>query len=221
MSFLKTGFSAIGKLVAVAVLAAVFLFGMATVVYMSLQGEEIRVPEITGKSFTESESELASLGLMIKKRAERVSTEPPNTIIEQLPKSGETVKSGQTIRVVVSRAAATGEEAPKTIPTIDEDDSETIKEMITDKPKKTKTNTNTNRKKADTARDVNTDASNSDSSSADSNSNKKEPGSNSDSNDKTNKNSAAPPANKTTSPSGTTRPGGGDPKPKATPRPNR
>jgi len=52
MSFLKTGFSAFGKLIALAVLAAVFLFGMATVVFMSLQGSEIKVPEITGKSFS-------------------------------------------------------------------------------------------------------------------------------------------------------------------------
>ena len=220
MSFLKTGFSAIGKLIAVAVLAAVFLAGMATVVLMSLQGKEIQVPEITGKSYTESESELASLGLMIKKRAERVSSEPPNTIIEQLPKPGETVKSGQTIRVVVSKAPAAGEEAPKTIPTVDEDDSETIKEMITDKPKKTKANTNTNKKKADTARDVNTETGNSNSDSADSNSNKKDPGSNNNSTDKTNKNSATPPANKQTSPSGTTRPGG-DSKPRTPTRPNR
>ncbi|MBK6751959.1 MAG: PASTA domain-containing protein [Acidobacteria bacterium] len=220
MSFLKTGFSAIGKLIALAVLAAVFLFGMATVVYMSLQGAEIKVPEITGKSFSESETELASLGLKIKKRADRVSAEPPNTIIEQLPRPGETVKTGQLILVVTSKAPASGEELPKTIPTTDEDDSDKIEEMITDKPKKTKTNTNTNRKKADTARDVNTETSNSNSNSADSNSNKKEPGSNNNSTDKTNKNSTAP-GNKQTGPAGTTRPAGGDTKPRTTTRPNR
>ncbi len=220
MSFLKTGFSAIGKLIALAVLAAVFLFGMATVVYMSLQGAEIKVPEITGKSFSESETELASLGLKIKKRADRVSAEPPNTIIEQLPRPGETVKTGQLILVVTSKAPASGEELPKSIPTTDEDDSDKIEEMITDKPKKTKTNTNTNRKKADTARDVNTESSNSNSNSSDSNSNKKEPGLNNNSTDKTNKNSTAP-GNKQTGPSGTTRPTGGDTKPRSTTRPNR
>lgn len=220
MSFLKTGFSAIGKLIALAVLAAVFLFGMATVVYMSLQGSEIKVPEVTGKSFSESETELASLGLKIKKRADRVSAEPPNTIIEQLPKPGETVKTGQMILVVTSKAPANGEELPKTIPTTDDDDSDKIEEMITDKPKKPKANTNTNRKKADTARDVNSETGNSDSNSADSNSNKKEPGSNNNSTDKTNKNSATP-GNKQTGPAGTTRPGSGDTKPKPSTRPNR
>jgi len=219
MSFLKTGFSAIGKLVAVAVLAVVFLFGMAGVVYMSLQGSEIKVPEITGKTLAESETELASLGLKIKKRADRVSTEPPNTIIEQLPKAGETVKTGQMILVVTSKAPANGEEAPKKIVPTDEDDSDKIEEMITDKPKKPKANTNTNRKKADTARDVNAETSNSNSNSADSNSNKKDPGSNNNSGDKTNKNSSSP-ANKEKPPGGTTKPSG-EPKPRTTTRPNR
>ena len=220
MSFLKTGFSAIGKLVALVILAGVFLFGMAGVVYMSLQGAEIKVPEVTGKTLSESETELASLGLKIKKRADRVSTEPPNTIIEQLPKAGETVKTGQMILVVTSKAPANGEEAPKKVITTDEDDSDKIEEMITDKPKKPKANTNTNRKKADTARDVNSDTSNSNSNSADSNSNKKEPGSNNNSGDKTNKNSSTP-ANKEKVPGGTTKPAGGEPKPRTTTRPNR
>jgi len=176
MSLFKAGASAVGKLISLGVLLIVFLGGMVTVVYYSLQGREIKVPEITGKSFVESETELASLGLKIKKRADRVSTEAPNTIIEQLPKPGETVKTGQMILVVTSKAPAAGEEAP-VIPKIDDDDSDKIEEMITDKPKKTKTNTNTNRKKADTTRDVNTSTSNSnsDSSSSD-NSNKKETG---------------------------------------------
>lgn len=176
MSLFKAGASAVGKLVSLGILLAVFLGGMVTVVYYSLQGREIKVPEITGKSFVESETELASLGLKIKKRADRVSSEAPNTIIEQLPKPGETVKTGQMILVVTSKAPAAGEEAPVT-PKIDDDDSDKIEEMITDKPKKSKTNSNTNRKKADTTRDVNTSTTNSNSNSSSSdNSNKKETG---------------------------------------------
>lgn len=174
MSLFKAGASAIGKLISLGVLLAVFLGGMVTVVYYSLQGREIKVPEITGKSFVESETELASLGLKIKKRADRVSAEAPNTIIEQLPKPGETVKTGQMILVVTSKAPLAGEEAPVP-PKIDDDDSDKIEEMITDKPKKTRTNTNTNRKKADTTRDVNTSTTNSNSNTSD-NSNKKETG---------------------------------------------
>ncbi|HKP70189.1 MAG TPA: PASTA domain-containing protein [Pyrinomonadaceae bacterium] len=155
MSILSTGFSAIGKLVMVVVLLVAFLSGMAGVVYMSLSGSELKVPEIVGKDFVQSEKELASLGLKIKKRADRVSEDPMNTVLEQLPKAGETVKTGQMILVVVSKAGAVGEETPSSLKKdIEEDDTEKIEEMISDKPKKAKANSNTNKKKADTTRDV-------------------------------------------------------------------
>lgn len=195
MSFLSSGVSAIGKLAAVGLLAGAFLFGLAGVVYMSLQGTEVKVPDITGKDFVDSERELASLGLKLKKRADRPSTEKPNTVIEQLPKPGETVKTGQMILVVTSKRAE-GDETPQTNKkTTDEDDTEKIEEMITDKPKKPKANTNSNHKKADTTRDVNasTSNSNSNSNSTDTNSNKKENGTSNNSGDKTNKNTQTPP----------------------------
>ena len=193
MSFIGSGVSAIGKLAAVALLAGAFLFGLTGVVYMSLQGAEVKVPDITGKDLADSERELALLGLKIKKRADRPSTEKPNTVIEQLPKAGETVKTGQMILVVTSKHAE-GDDAPQTLKkATDEDDTEKIEEMITDKPKKPKANTNTSRKKADTSRDVNDSTSNSNSNSTDSNSNKKENGTSSNSGDKTNKNTQTPP----------------------------
>ncbi len=159
MSILAQGLSAIGKLIFVAVLLFAFLAGMAGVVYMSLSGSEVRVPELVGKDFVASEKELAALGLKIKKRADRASTEQINTVLEQLPKPGETVKTGQMILVVVSKAAVAGEETPKSlIQDIEQDDTEKIEEMISDKPKKPRANVNSNanvdRKKADTTRDV-------------------------------------------------------------------
>ena len=197
MSIGRTGLSALGKLLAVALLAGAFLFGMAGVVYMSLQGSELQVPDITGKDFQESEKELASLGLKIKKRADRPSGEKPNTVIEQLPKPGDTVKTGQMILVVTSKPAE-GDELPASLKKgIEEDDADKIEEMITDKPKKAK-NTNTNRKKADTSRDVNTStnsSSDSNTNSNTSNSNKKDPGTTNNSTDKPNRNQT-PPANK-------------------------
>ncbi len=154
MSIISKSFSALGKLAVVGVLLLGFAGGMAAVVYISLSGSEIKVPEIVGKDFVESEKELAALGLKIRKRADRVSTEQMNTVLEQLPKAGETVKSGQWISVVVSKAGLPSEEAPATLPKdLETDDTEKIEEMISDKPKK-KTNSNTNKKKADTTRDV-------------------------------------------------------------------
>ena len=177
MSFASSGLSAIGRLAAIALLAAAFLFGLAGVVYMSLQGAEVQVPEITGKDFSQGEKELAMLGLKIKKRADRSSTEAPNTVIEQLPKPGETVKTGQMILVVTSKGPGEGDEKSPIKKGIDEDDTEKIEEMIDDKPKKPKANSNTNRKKADTTRDVNgaPTEGNSNSNSSESNSNKKVP----------------------------------------------
>ena len=179
MSVISTGVSAIGKLVFVAVLLAVFLATMAGVVYMSLSGAEVQVPNITGKDFVESEKELAALGLRIRKRADRESTEKMNTVIDQLPRAGDTVKSGQWISVVVSKAGLTPDQAPPPSlkKDVDQDDSEKIEEMISDKPKKPKANTNANAKKAETTRDTiaNTATSNSNDSKADGSDDKKEP----------------------------------------------
>lgn len=159
MSIISKGFSAIGKLVFVGVLLAAFLLSMAGVVYMSLSGAEVKVPDITGKDFVDSEKELASLGLKIRRRADRESADPINTIIEQLPKPGETVKSGQWISVVVSKAGLSPEATPSSLKKdIEDDDSKKIEEMISDKPKKARSNSNVNananKKTADTTRDT-------------------------------------------------------------------
>ncbi|MBX3292747.1 MAG: PASTA domain-containing protein [Acidobacteria bacterium] len=151
---MKRGIGAIGRLAATVILLTLFLFSMGTVVYMSLQGKEVKVPEITGKDLSEGERELASLGLKIKKRADRFSEETPNTVIEQLPKPGETVKTGQLILVVTSKGPGEGNTPTSLKKNTEEDDSEKIEEMISDKPKKTKANSNTNRKKAEATRDV-------------------------------------------------------------------
>ena len=210
MSIINTGISALGKLLSLVLLLAAFLAGMAGVVYMSLSGEEIKVPEITGKDFTESEKELAALGLKIKKRADRTSTEKMNTILDQAPKAGETVKTGQLIFVVVSKAGIEGDETPKSLKKDGQaDDTEKIEEMISDKPKKPKANTNTNvKKKAETTRDVIGNESNSNSNSnskANSNSksddNKKDPGT--DSNERINKNTSTGPVTKPKTPAKT------------------
>ncbi len=228
MSFVKKGASAFGKLFTVIALAGTFLVGAVSVVYMSLQGVEMKVPEVVGKDLVESEKELASLGLRIKKRADRYSTEKPNTILEQLPKAGDTVKTGQMILVVTSKTNPEGDETPVTIKktTNEADDSEKIEELISDKPKKTNktnTNANANKKKSSTTRDVianNSDSnSNSEAANGSSNSNAK----NTNSGDKSNKNTATN-SNKTNSnavKTNTNKPAatGGDTRPRRTAQP--
>lgn len=134
-----------GKLLTVAVLAVSFLFGMAGVLYLALQGREVKVPEIVGKNFGQSQDELESLGLRIKRRADRYSEEAPDTVLEQLPKPGETVKTGQLIFVVVSKSNPEGEDKPATIKKEEEKgDTEKIEELISEKPKKKNVNSNVN-----------------------------------------------------------------------------
>lgn len=146
-----------------AVLLVAFMAGLAGVVYMSLSGDEITVPEIVGKDFVESEKELAALGLKIKRRADRPSGDKINTVLEQLPRAGEMVKTGQLILVVVSKAGEVGSEPPKSlIQDIESDDTKKIEEMITDKPKRSKSisnsnansNANAEKKIAETTRDT-------------------------------------------------------------------
>lgn len=149
MSFLKTGASAIGKLFIVAALAAAFLVGLFGVVYLSLRGEEIKVPEVTGKDFLESEKELTQLGLRIKKRATRYSQEKPNTVLEQSPKAGETAKTGQLILVVVSQVNPESTEAPATVKDSEED---IPTDELDDKSKKSNKNANV-KKPVKTTRD--------------------------------------------------------------------
>jgi len=223
MSFIKKGASAFGKLLIVVVLAGTFLVGLLSVIYLRLQGEEMKVPEIVGKDFVESERELADLGLIIKKKADRFSTEKPNTVIEQLPKAGETVKTGQMILVVTSKTDPEGNESPVTLKknTNEDDDSEKIEELISDKPKKsnkTNQNANTNKKKTSTTRDVLSDNSNL---SDNGNSNKKASESNSNSADKGNKNSSADPTDTkkpdAPKPATSKTPGATDVRPRKTP----
>ncbi len=156
MSLLATGVSALGKLILLVVLLGAFLASMAGVVYMSLTGSELKVPALVGKDFVESERELAALGLKIKRRADRPSSQPINTVLEQLPRPGETVKTGQLILVVTSKAGVDADTPKSLIEDIEADDTEKIEEMISDKPKKVKTTTNSNtaKKTADTKRDV-------------------------------------------------------------------
>ncbi len=213
MSFIKKSASAFGKLLIVAALAGTFLVGLLTVVYLRLQGEEMKVPDITGKDFVQSESELADLGLKIKKRADRASTEKPNTVIEQLPKAGETVKTGQLILVVTSKGGVEGDETPATLQknTNEQDDSEKIEELISDKPKnsnKTNQKVNSNKKKLSTTRDVLNDNSNSNTDSSNSNNANKKGLSDliSNSTDKGNKNASTTPGGKTPVPAATKKP---------------
>lgn len=105
--------SAFGKLGIVALIAVAFAFGLLTTIYISLRSPNIQVPDVSGKSYLDGEKVLSKSGLDIRERAKRFKPDvPPGVILDQSPHAGETVKEGQTIAVVVSRAPKEGEQPP-------------------------------------------------------------------------------------------------------------
>jgi beta-lactam-binding protein with PASTA domain len=90
-------------------IAVVFLFGVATTVYLSLRSPEVKVPDVVGKDKFEAEKILAAADLKYRIRSSRPSKSNPDIVMFQLPRAGEVVKSGQTVAVDISRVTKEGE----------------------------------------------------------------------------------------------------------------
>ena len=98
-------------------IAAVFLFGVATTVYLSLRSPEVQVPNVVGKDRFEAERILAEADLKFRVRATRPSNEAqPDTVMFQLPRAGEVVKTGQTVAMDISRPTKAGESSENVTP---------------------------------------------------------------------------------------------------------
>jgi len=90
-------------------IAVVFLFGVATTVYLSLRSPEVKVPDVVGKDRFEAERILAAADLKFRVRATRPSKSNPDIVLFQLPRAGEVVKAGQTVAMDISRVTKEGE----------------------------------------------------------------------------------------------------------------
>jgi hypothetical protein len=90
-------------------IGVVFLFGVATTVYLSLRSPEVKVPDVIGKDRFEAERILAEADLKFRVRASRPSKANPDTVLFQLPRPGEVVKAGQTVAMDISRVTKEGE----------------------------------------------------------------------------------------------------------------
>jgi beta-lactam-binding protein with PASTA domain len=110
---LRNILSAFGKLGVVALIAVAFAFGLLTTIYLSLRSPNIQVPEVVNQTYFDGEKTLSKAGLDIRERAKRYKPNvQPGVILDQSPHSGEVVKAGQTVAVVVSRAPKEGEKPP-------------------------------------------------------------------------------------------------------------
>ena len=107
--------SIVRSIAIVIAIGLVFLFGVATTVYLSLRSPEVKVPDVVGKDRFEAEKILGEADLKFRVRATRPSNEAkPDTVMFQLPRAGEVVKTGQTVAMDISRAAKEGE-SPETV----------------------------------------------------------------------------------------------------------
>ena len=133
-------------------IGVVFLFGVATTVYLSLRSPEVTVPDVVGKNRFDAEKVLADADLKFRVRAYRPSNEAqPDTVMFQLPRAGEVVKTGQTVAMDISRATKAGESSETVTP--DEDTN-------TNANRNANSNTNQNENKPRRPRNRNTNDAN-------------------------------------------------------------
>jgi hypothetical protein len=129
-------------------IAVVFLFGVATTVYLSLRSPEVKVPDVVGKDRFEAERILGEADLKFRVRASRPSNEAkPDTVLFQLPRAGEVVKTGQTVAMDISRATKEGESPENVTPDepVDNRNTNSSSNSNANKPKRPKPkNTNDN-----------------------------------------------------------------------------
>lgn len=146
--------SALRRFSIVIAIAIVFVFGLATTVYLSLRSPEVKVPEVIGKERFEAERVLAEAGLNFRVRAIRPNSElKANTVLFQLPRAGDVVKVGQTVAMDISRTVKEGE-ASEALPESTPEEKPTItntNNAASANENKPKRNKNTNKNANDNA----------------------------------------------------------------------
>jgi eukaryotic-like serine/threonine-protein kinase len=112
----RSGSSNIFKsLLTVALLAVVFIFGAGVITYLAVRGRTVAVPNVVGKSKEAAREELDEAGLRMHVKSEAPNDKAPaGSVTDQSPSAGTIVKTGQIVRVGISRGAApAGQNAQK------------------------------------------------------------------------------------------------------------
>ena len=146
MNTATAALSALRRLGIVIAIAIVFLFGLATTVYLSLRSPEVTVPDVVGKDRFDAEHILGGAGLNYRVRATRPSNQlKADTVLFQVPRAGEVVKAGQTVAMDISRTAKEGEASEAVVekPNENANTNESTAAANDNKPKRNK-NTNKN-----------------------------------------------------------------------------
>lgn len=154
MGVANQALSALRRMGLVVLIAIAFLFGLATTVYLSLRSPEVTVPEVVGKDRFEAERILGNADLNFRVRATRPSNQvKADTVLFQLPRAGEVVKTGQTVAMDISRSAKEGEASEAVVndkkatedKALENRDANTSEPSKNDNENKPKRNRNTNK----------------------------------------------------------------------------
>ncbi|HMD32806.1 MAG TPA: PASTA domain-containing protein [Candidatus Acidoferrales bacterium] len=84
------------------VLVAVAFLSMLLAIRFTIHGREVRVPDLSRLHAGDAQSRLADLGLGIKIEDRVYSAVPPDSVVRQSPRPGESVRKGQRVHVVIS-----------------------------------------------------------------------------------------------------------------------
>jgi len=102
-------------LLTIALLAFVFLFGAGAITYIAVRGRTVAVPNVVGKSREAAREALDEAGLRMGVKSEAYNEKTPaGSVTDQSPSAGTIVKTGQLVRVSISRGATpAGQNAQK------------------------------------------------------------------------------------------------------------
>jgi eukaryotic-like serine/threonine-protein kinase len=103
------------SLLTIALLALVFLFGAGAITYLAVRGRTVAVPNVVGKSKEAAREVFDDAGLRMNVKSEAYNEKTPaGAVTDQSPSAGTIVKTGQIVRVSISRGAApAGQNAQK------------------------------------------------------------------------------------------------------------
>jgi eukaryotic-like serine/threonine-protein kinase len=103
------------SLLTVALLVGAFLFGAGIITYLAVRGRTVPVPNVVGKSKEAARAEFDEAGLRMDVKSEAPNDKiPAGDVTDQSPSAGTIVKTGQIVRVSISRGAApAGQNAQK------------------------------------------------------------------------------------------------------------
>ncbi len=103
--------SVVRRALSVAMLITLFVSGALLVIWVTLRGRTVSVPEVVRLSEAAAQDELESAGLVMQiSGRSHHETVPAQFVCDQSPPAGATVKTGQLVRVTLSLGAAPANE---------------------------------------------------------------------------------------------------------------